>query len=941
VIARLSRHGLAVALLLVGLAPARGQNDLELIKKPQNVPEFWRALQFQIAVGKYDLAAEHLRGLLAANPTDKDLLAIEEKEGMAPFLALRNVQKWSDNPKLQAEARQNVEKLISMVTEAIKKFRNDPDRIQRFIRNLTAGPEEREFAILELKKSGTAIMPPLMGAIVSGDLQERAQLLGVLPLLDADTVPAVLACFDVTNAPLRLDLMGVLQQRPDLLKLTGRSETDPRPTLWHLSTSTDLVGQKAREFLQALMGFRPDKMPAPAGELIKAAEVMYQRKATFSKDADPPPVWRWDGKKLVSMKLSTTQAEEYYGLRYARWALDIDPDNEAAQVIFLSIATERAFERVGVDKQLAEAAPDVHQLLALAPASVLYKMLNRSLADNHLSTALGATQVIGERAEVKGYRTTSAPAGRNIDGARALPDPLVHALNGQDRRLSLAAADALTRTPGAASAPVASRVVEVYRSALAGAKGAAEGAELHPKALVADADAVRADLLAGTLRAAGFDTVVTQTGRDTLKRLNQASDIDVLWIDSELPYPELPYLLAQIRTDVKYGRLPLFITLATEDNKAVLPELAIRVEHLLKAIPQAKVVDRSLIRIEVDYDALTIDQAALDDWLRSLRREQPTVLVTIQATMNIRVQLDKSRESDAEMQQKIRDLTSVLPEIRVIQDAPTRYTLSMDGTRPVPEALENRLSRLKRDYPQTVIARELATRMILSSKLEATIPPDLVARVNRLVEPYRNVRVVRRPVTVDALREEMSAFAAEPMTRPLSEAERKDHQKRAIEGLRRLAIGITPGYDVRPAANEILNALRSDDLAPAAIDAAGRLPGKEPQQRLADLVLDTARPAALRAKAAQELARHIGIHTAAPLVDTQIKGLTSTLENEKSPEVKAAIAVVIGTLPQERVLRNLSDDMAREAWRNRLQRFEPRLSVPGAAPPPAPKDEGK
>src|SRR5262249_47559855 len=154
------------------------------------------------------------------------------------------------------------------------------------------------------------------------------------------------------------------------------------------------------------------------------ADTMYQRKATFSKDVDPPPIWRWDGKKLVPMKVSTTQAEEYYGLRYARWALDLDPNNDAAQVMFLSIATERAFERVGVDKRLATVDPAVHELLALAPANVLYTMLDRALSENHLSTALGATQVLGERAEVKGYRAHAPTSPRNIDGARALPEPL-------------------------------------------------------------------------------------------------------------------------------------------------------------------------------------------------------------------------------------------------------------------------------------------------------------------------------------------------------------------------------------------------------------------------------------------------------------------------------------------------------------------------------------
>src|SRR5205085_12689322 len=129
------------------------------------------------------------------------------------------------------------------------------------------------------------------------------------------------------------------------------------------------------------------------------------------------------------------------------------------------------------------------------------------------------------------------------------------------------------------------------------------GATLAPKALIADGDGDRADIVAGVLRQAGFDTVITRTGRDALKRLNQASDVDVLWINDQIAYPQLPNLLAQIRADVKYGRLPIFVTLSEDLAKAILPELDVRVEHLIRAVPEVKQVDKSPIRITLEYDA--------------------------------------------------------------------------------------------------------------------------------------------------------------------------------------------------------------------------------------------------------------------------------------------------------------------------------------------------
>src|SRR5205823_11853682 len=196
--------------------------------------------------------------------------------------------------------------------------------------------------------------------------------------------------------------MHALIRRPDLLKLMGKSETDPRPSLWFFAAKTDVVGQKAREILATLTATPIGRLGSPIIALLKAADQAYQHQATYSKAADPPPIWKWDGKKLVSIKGTPSQVEEHYGLRYARWALDLDSKNEAAQAMFLSVATDKAMERAGLDQRLAQAAPAVHELLALAPANVLYVMLDKAIAEGHTGVALGVTQVIGERSENKG-----------------------------------------------------------------------------------------------------------------------------------------------------------------------------------------------------------------------------------------------------------------------------------------------------------------------------------------------------------------------------------------------------------------------------------------------------------------------------------------------------------------------------------------------------------
>src|SRR5262249_911905 len=159
--------------------------------------------------------------------------------------------------------------------------RADPQRIQKYIRNLSASPEERDYAFLELKKSGPVIMPQLISTLQNAELQERAAITSILSKLDADTVPALLAAFDIPNPTLRVEFLNVLAARPDILELMSRTTTDPRPTLWWLAGGNDLAASKAKTLLAALTETPALRLPLPTSELIKAAEDMYQHRNTL------------------------------------------------------------------------------------------------------------------------------------------------------------------------------------------------------------------------------------------------------------------------------------------------------------------------------------------------------------------------------------------------------------------------------------------------------------------------------------------------------------------------------------------------------------------------------------------------------------------------------------------------------------------------------------
>lgn len=768
----------------MGFAPAQDPQ----LEPPKNPAEFFDAVEYELNTGKYNEAAFYLQGLIASNPTDKDFADLERRKGMAAFLRLRNVARWSDDPKADAAARQAAEQLIQKVTAATRAELGDPERVRGLIAQLRATPEERAFALRELQRSGGAAVPHLIDVMRGDpDPMQRALILNVLPLLYPEAVPAILAAVDMDDAVLKVQLINAVAERRDLRTLIQRAETNPLPTFDFLANDPSqspevrraaTVGQvKAR-------GLAASQQPIAKVELTRAADDMWRHKAQFT-NPQSVPIWRWEGNSLKLYPATAGQAEEYLGLRFARWALQLDPAYEPAQIVFLSLAAEKAMERAGFATPLSQAAPDVNELLSTVYIGALNRTLAVALAEKRSALALGIIRAM-------------APRG-NRESAAVLSSAVIY----PDRRVALAAADALLRLPPYGVHSAHARIVEVLRRALA-----ADADVILPttkRILVAHFDPAEGEAIANAVRAAGYEAVVVRTGREAMRRLKQAADIDGIILDHETPYPQLEDNLASMRYDVHVGHLPLrvsFLPLQTASHSYLSPNLK-----------------------------------------------------------------------------------------------PVSYLAPPEGR---------------------------ATGAIRSE-----------ARLNRLIASYKQVAVVAAPWSVETVRREFgeAATVEQPAGSPaLSPEERKTQSLLAIEWLRRMAAGEIQGYDPRPATREILLAMDRDDLAKPAIDAAGRLPGREPQSALANLVLNTNRPVEVRTAAAEALVRHAQRHGNA-LEAGQTKALLTLLPTIQEPPLRTKVAIAIGILQAtqrqsgERLLRFLPPPPL------------PPMAVPPTTPPAAPPAE--
>src|SRR5205807_2905736 len=131
------------------------------------------------------------------------------------------------------------------------------------------------------------------------------------------------------------------------------------------------------------------------------------------------------------------------------------------------LAVEKALEQGGIDKPVDKGAPAVKDLLKVVNPDLVLNMLDRALNERRRAVILGTVRTLGDLAEVRALQ----PLGTGSP-------PLVRALHYPDRRVELAAADAILRIPGSASALSSARVVEVLRRVVA--------ADATPRVVIGD-----------------------------------------------------------------------------------------------------------------------------------------------------------------------------------------------------------------------------------------------------------------------------------------------------------------------------------------------------------------------------------------------------------------------------------------------------------------------
>ncbi len=503
--------------------PMTGAVAAVMETKPTTPVECVRAAKVLMDLGRADLAKNLLTKVLDAKLDQRQLADLSEQIGTAILVDL------TTHGELQPEARQ----LSDEITAAVKARLQDPERLAGLIRQLQdPSMEKRGKAVLGLQEAGEAAICPLVQVLA--DPARTAEQANVRTVLAG------------MGRPARDVLMGVVERAdPNLTVqaiLTLGEMNDPRaePCLLapYLAPGSNAdVRTAAAGALRQLEKRLPTR--AEAVRLLSDLANGYFRQRQLIEGAIEGKValWRWDeaAKQCTSKTYAVNDASRMLAARWAHDAFLLAPDAMDLCSFDLATMLEVAAYEKGLDQPLDENDPAVVQAKQFGVRAV-EDTLTCAMAHGHPVAATVAVRLLGQIGKADDLL---------YEGAE--PAPFARALRQPDRRLRMAALEAIARLrPGKPFS--GSSYVPAALQFFAASSG-------RPHALAAGANAGETHDLAGMLSAAGYETDSAATGKELLSLAARSPDYELAMIDTAITRPEINMLLQQLRHDERTASL--------------------------------------------------------------------------------------------------------------------------------------------------------------------------------------------------------------------------------------------------------------------------------------------------------------------------------------------------------------------------------------------------
>jgi HEAT repeat protein len=500
-----------------------------LLSKPETPEQLMQAVVQLTDLGQAASAKGYLDQLLKADPDDELILKLRDKYGPAAFLRMAN------NKALQPESIT----LLKKMEAAFRAYATDPARINALINDLSGTPTQRDIAIIQLKSAGEIVAPPILKQLSQNeDPARNDELTFALTQLGEPVVQPLIAALRAPQEKIRkiaADVLGDLARPADALYLWNPAFSQSQP---------QGVQVAARLALAKILGKSPRKtyeLNRHEAQLVlkNAALHLYQKHEAKS---ETQAIWIWDNaaQTVVKKELPAQEVNLIEGLRLAKEALEMSPDKQDTQTLYLAMALALEAYQVGWNQPLPEGPGTAFNLALLSGPSAVSHVLALAMKQGHTPSALAALKALGQI----GSRTL---LHEQLDKHSSL----IAALNYPDRRVQFAAAAAILQLDPSKPFPGATRIISILTRALQG-----EGTQA---AIVVDSSIPRGQTMAGVFHELGYDTTPVQTGMDGFKAATGRMDIEFIALEYNIARWGLSQTIANLRADSRTANIPILI----------------------------------------------------------------------------------------------------------------------------------------------------------------------------------------------------------------------------------------------------------------------------------------------------------------------------------------------------------------------------------------------
>lgn len=491
--------------------------------KPTAPLECVRAARVLVDLGRPDLAKDLVKKVLEAKLDEPQLAELGEQAGSTVFLDL------AGQPALLPEAQQLADAMVA----ALRAKREDAGRIAGLIRQLQdPSTEKRAEAVTGLRAARGAAVGPLLSVLADpARAAEQASARAVLAEMGRLSREPLVGILRRANPKLMVQAILTLAE----MKNPSVELCLLRPCL--ASDGDAEVRAAAATVLRQLTGRVPTR-PEAVGLLSDAARLYFEQRHPLEGVADGKvELWQWDegGQQCVATNFAADDAARTLAARWARDAYSLAPDDREFRLLHLATMLEAAAYQKGLDRPLEDDEPAAAGAKHFG-VKTINEALNYGMTLGHPAAATAAARLLGQIGEAE-----------EVLYAGAAPAPLVRALRQSDRRLRMAALEAIVRLQPTRPFAGASYVPAAL------AFFAASSGVRH--ALVAGPNIEETRELAGLLATAGFQTDSALNGKDLLNLAARSPDYELALIDMAIDRPVINMLVQQLRHDERTGSL--------------------------------------------------------------------------------------------------------------------------------------------------------------------------------------------------------------------------------------------------------------------------------------------------------------------------------------------------------------------------------------------------